>query len=74
MMNTSSSWVLRGLIIEMKPSVSNLNEYISCTRKFSIENDLASKAFLIELDALLNIRSKNMDVMDVTNQVGLSFW
>ena len=71
MVNTSLTRVLGRLIIEVKTSVTNLNEYVSCTSKFCIEDDLASEEFFIELNALLNIRRKNMDMMDVTNQFGL---
>ena len=71
MMNASPTWVLGGLIIEMKPSVSNFHKNVSRASKFCVKNNFPFKKFLIELDALLNIRGKNMYVMDVTNQVGL---
>ena len=54
----------------MKPSVSNFHKDVPRPSKFCVKNNFRFKKFLIELDALLNIRSKNMDVMDVTNQVG----
>ena len=72
MMNTSPTRVLRWLIIEMEPSVTNFNKNVSCTSKFCVKDNLASKEFLVELDALLNIRSKNMNMVNVTSQLGLS--
>jgi hypothetical protein len=71
MVNTSLPRVLGRLIIEVKTSVTNLNEYVSCTSKFCIEDDLAFEEFFIELNALLNIRRKDVYVMNVTNQFGL---
>jgi hypothetical protein len=68
MVNTSLARVLRRLVVEMKPPIANLNEYVSCPSKVSVENNFASKKFFVELDALINIRSKNMYVMNVTNQ------
>ena len=68
MMNTSSNEVFRRLVIEMKPSFANSHEHISGACKFSIENDAAPEKFLVEPYAIINIRSKNMHVMNVTNQ------
>ncbi len=67
-MNTSFSRVLGRLVIEVKAAIADFHEYVSCTSKFCIEDDFTSEEFLIEFDALLNIRSKDMYVMDMTNQ------
>ena len=69
MVNTSSNRILRWLIIEMEPSVTNFNEYVSCTSKFSIEDNPTTKELLVELNTLFDIRSKDMYVMNVTKQL-----
>lgn len=70
-MNASPPGVLGWLVIEMKSAMADLHEYVSCAGEFRIENDLAPEEFFVKLDALVNIRSKDMNMMDVTNQFGL---
>jgi hypothetical protein len=72
MVNTSLARIFGRLIVEMEPPITNFDEYVSCASKLSIEDNLTSEKFLVKLDALLNIRSKNMDVMDVATQPQLS--
>ncbi len=69
--NASPSGVLGGLVIEVKSATADLHEYVSCADEFRIEDDVAPEKFFIELDAFVNIRSKNMNMMDVANQFGL---
>jgi len=71
MVNASPPGVPGWLVIEVKSAMADLHEYVSCAGEFRIENDLAPEKFLVELDALINIRSKDMNMMDVTNQFGL---
>jgi len=71
MVNASPPGVLGWLVIEVKSAMADLHEYVSCAGEFRIENDLAPEKFFVELDTLLNIRRKNMHVMNVANQFGL---
>jgi len=71
MVNASPPGVLRWLVIEVKSAMADLHEYVSCASEFRIQDDLALEKFFVELDASVNIRCKNMNVMNVTNQFGL---
>jgi hypothetical protein len=72
MVNASLARTLRWLIIQMKSPVTYFNKNVSYTSKLGVEDDLASKEFFIELDARSDIRRKNVDMMNVTNQPQLS--
>jgi hypothetical protein len=68
MVDTPSPGGLGCLIVEVKPSAPDSHEYVSCTRKLFVKNDPAPEELFVEPDGLLNIRSKNMNVMNMTNQ------
>lgn len=71
-MNASPYGVLGRLVIEVEPPMADLHEHISCAGEFRIENDLALEELLVKFDALVDIRSEDMNVMDVTNQFVVS--
>lgn len=71
MVNASPPGVLGWLVIEMKSAMADFHEHVSCASEFRIEDDLSPEKFFVELDALVNIRSKNMYMMNVANQFRL---
>ncbi len=72
-MNVSPSSVLGSLVIKVKSPMADLHEDVSCTDEFRIEDDLAPEKFFIKLDAPIDIRSKDMNMMDVASQSRISF-
>ena len=68
MMDVSSNRVLRWLVIQVKPAVADFYKYVSFTSQYGVEDDLTSKEFFVEIDTLIDIRGKDMNVMNVTNQ------
>lgn len=57
------------LIVEVKPAAADSHEYVSRAGQLLVENHPAPEEFFVERDALLNIRGKNMNVMNMTNQL-----
>lgn len=68
MVDAPSPGGLGRLIIEVDPAAADSHEYVSRTRKLLIENHPAPEEFFVECDGLLNIRGKNMNMMNMTNQ------
>jgi len=67
-MDISSNRILRWLVIEVNPAIADSDKYVSFTCQYGVEDNLTPKEFFIELDTFINIRGKDMNVMNVTNQ------
>jgi hypothetical protein len=67
MMDISPDRILRWLVIEVNPSVADSDKHVSFPCQYGVEDDLAAKEFFIELDTLINIRSKDMNVVNMTS-------
>jgi len=72
-MDISSQGILWWLVIEVKASIADFYKHVSFASKFCIKDNLPPKKLFVELDALIDIRRKNMDMMNVTNQIQFSF-
>ncbi len=68
MVDISPNRILRWLVIEVNPAIADFDKYVSFAGQYRVENNLTPKEFFIELDTFINIRGKDMNVMNVTNQ------
>ena len=64
-LDTPPPGTLRRLIIKMQSTISNSHKYVSCACKLRIQDQFGAKVFLVETDALIHIRSKYMNVVNV---------
>ena len=67
MMDISSNRVLRWLVVEMHPASADSDKYVSLSSQYGVEDNAAPKEFFVKLHAFINVRSKDMNVMNVTN-------
>lgn len=68
MMDISSNRILRRLVIQVNPAIADFYKYVSFTSQYGVEDNLAAKEFFVEIDTLINIRSKDVHMVNVTNQ------
>ena len=51
----------------MNPAIADSYKYVSFAGQYGVEDNFTPKEFFIELDTFINIRGKDMNVMNVTN-------
>jgi hypothetical protein len=55
------------LVIEVNPAIADSHKYVSFSCQYGVQDNVTPKEFFVKLDTFINVRGKDMNVMNVTD-------